>query len=189
LTSKGRLEKRISTLGGDNLDQYADKNAAERAIQPFLDATAELSFARQIAFDAYPRLFAKLFDVIPEQPRTDEGDANYRKVAPPHGSVRLSDSARALIKSFMQQLRREQPNADYVASIGWAGEQKSKRPGDVDWIDQGSGWVFGAYLRTQIPPDVIDKVREIEIVFTPEDSSSLAGKIIDAKNHKLFVHD
>jgi hypothetical protein len=184
-----RLQQQISKQGGANLDQYPDKNAAERAMQPFLDATAELSFARQIAFDAYPWLFAKLPDAIPEQPRTEETDANYRKVAPPHGSVRLSDSARALIKSFMQQVHREQPKADYVASIGWAREQKSKGPGDTDWIERGSGWILGTYSRTQVPPDVIDRVRDIEVVFTPEDSSLLAGKIIDFKDKKLFVHD
>jgi hypothetical protein len=184
-----RLQRRMSKLGENDPDQYADKNAAERAMQPFWDATAELSFARQIAFDAYPRLFAKLFDAIPAQLRTQESDANYRKVAPPHGSVRLSNSARALIKSFMQQVRRAQPKADYVASIGWAREQKSKGPGDEDWIDQGSGWVLGSYLRTQVPPDVIDRIQDIEILFTPEDPSSLAGKIIDVKNHKLFVRD
>ena len=183
------LQQQIYKLSAESLGQPADRNAAEKAMQPFADAAAELSFAEKIAFDAYPKLFAKKFDAVPEQPRTEEGDASFRKGAPPLGSVRLSDSALLLIKSFMRQVRRDMPKSDHVASIGWTTEQKSKGPGDADWIDRGSGWVLGAYLRTQVPPDVIDKVRDIEIVFSAEDPSSLAGKIVDAKNQKLFVHD
>jgi hypothetical protein len=183
------LQQQIYKLSAESLGQPADRNAAEKAMQPFVDAGAELSFAEKIAFDAYPKLFAKKFDAVPEQPRTEEGDASFRKGAPPLGSVRLSDSALLLIKSFMRQVRRDMPKSDHVASIGWTTEQKSKGPGDADWIDRGSGWVLGAYLRTQVPPDVIDKVRDIEIVFSAEDPSSLTGKIVDAKNQKLFVHD
>jgi hypothetical protein len=183
-----RLQQRIYKLG-EGLDQRVEKSATEKELQPLIDAAAELSFAEKVALDAYPDLFAKKFDGIPQQPRTEEGDANYRKIAPPRGSVRLSDSALALVRSFMQQARREVPKGDYVASIGWAREQKSKGPADADWIDRGSGWVLGAYSRTQVPPDVIDKVGGVEIVFTPEEPSSLAGKIVDAKNRKLFVHD
>jgi hypothetical protein len=55
---------------------------------------------------------------------------------------------------------------------------------------QGDGWILGAYSRTQVPPDVIDKVQGIEIVFSAEgDPSSLKGKSIDVANRKLFVRD
>jgi hypothetical protein len=184
-----RIQRQMSKLGENDLEQYTHKNAAERALQPYLDATAELSFARQVAFDAYPTLFAKLLDHLPDQLRTEESDKNYRKVTPPQGSIRLSDSAEALIKSFMQDIHRWQPKADYIASIGWSMEQKSKGSGDENWIDQGSGWILGAYSRMQIPPDLIHKIRDIEIVFTPEDPSSLAGKIIDVENHKPIVRN
>lgn len=184
-----RIQQQIYKLGGEDLDQYPEKNAAEGAMQPFMDAAAELSFARQIAFEAYPGLFAKLFDAIPQRPRTEESDASFRKSAPPLGSVRLSDSALAFIKSFMRQVRREMPEADQIASIGWAREQKRKGLGDADWIDLGAGWVLGAYLRTEVPPEVIDNVRGIEIIFSAEDLPSLTGKILDVKNRKLFVHD
>jgi hypothetical protein len=184
-----RIQQKISKVGAEGADEQPNKEAALAALQPFTDAAAELSFAEKIAFDAYLDLFAKKFSAIPDQPRTEESDAAYRKRAPPLGSVRLSDSALLLVESFMRQARRAMPKDDQVASIGWVRAQRSKGPNDADWIDQGPGWVLGAYSRTQVPPDVIDKVRGVEIVFTPEDPSSLAGKIVDAKNRNLFVHD
>jgi hypothetical protein len=43
--------------------------------------------------------------------------------------------------------------------------------------------------RTQVPPDAIDKVRGMEIVFSAEEPSSLIGKTIDVTNRKFFVRD
>jgi hypothetical protein len=183
-----RVRRQIYKLSTQNLDQLSDKSAAEKALQPFNDAAAELSFAQSIAFDAYPDLFTKRLQ-IPQQPRTQESDAYFRKSAPPLGSVRLSDSASALVKSFVRQVRREMSESNQIASIVWAGDQRAKGPGDADWVDQGPGRVLGTYLRTQVPPDVIDRVRDIEIIFSAEDPSSLAGKIVDTKDRKLFVHD
>ena len=68
-------------------------------------------------------------------------------------------------------------------------DQRSKGPGDNSWIDQGPGLVFGAYVRTQLPPDVIDHVGGIEIVFSADDPSALAGKTIDVQDRKFFIRD
>jgi hypothetical protein len=184
-----RLQRNISKLGSETIDHIPDKSEAEKALQLFIDAAAELSFANKIAFDAYPDLFEKLFKDIPYELRTDESDAAFRKNAPPLGSVRLSDSALAFVKSFMQQVHRIAPKDDQVPCIGWVTSQKKKGPADTNWIEEGAGWELGAYLRTQVPPDVIDKVGDIEIVFSAEDPSSLKGKIIDVKNRKLFVRE
>lgn len=183
------LRKRISKLDEQSSDQQVDKEAAEKALQPALDAMAELSFAEKVAFDAYPDLFTKSFDAVPEQPRTQESDEAFRKAAPPLGSVRLSDQALTLIKSFTQDVQRTSPQFDQVAAIRWVREQKSKGPNDANWISKGAGWILGAYSRTQVPPEVIDKIGGIEIVFQAEDLSSLKGKTIDVAGGKLFVRD
>jgi hypothetical protein len=182
-----RLRRQVYKLSTQNLDQLSDKSAAQKASQPFNDAAAELSFAQSIVFEAYPDLFTKL--AIPQQPRTEESDAGFRQSAPPLGSVRLSDSALALVKSFMREVRRQVPENDQIASIGWASDQRAKGPKDADWADLGSGWVLGTYRRTEVPPDVIDRVRDIEIIFSAKDPSSLTGKIVDTKGRKLVVHD
>lgn len=183
-----RLQTDIFKLGVDRLDRSIDQSAATKALEPFIDATAELSFAGQVALDAYPDLFAKMMEAVPDQPRTAESDAAFRKGAPPKGSVKLSGAALALVQSFMRDVSRI-PGGGQIASIGWAREQKSKRPGDKQWSNSGAGWYLGAFRRTEVPPDVIDTVGGIEIVFTAEDPSTLAGKTIDATKRKLFVRD
>jgi hypothetical protein len=184
-----RLQQRISKLAALATDQQADKESAEKALLPFIDAALEFSLAQKIEFDAYPDLAAKNLAAV-SQPRTQESDEIFRKTAPPLGSVRLSDQALALVKSFMRQVRRATSQSDQIAWIGWVSEPRLKRPGDVNWIAFGGGWSLGAYARTQVPPDVIDKIRGIDIVFSAGDKlSSLMGKTIDVANRRFFIRD
>jgi hypothetical protein len=183
-----RLRNNIFKLGSAAADRSADKSAAMKALEPSIDAAAELSFAGKIVFDAYPDLFAKAPAAVPDQSRTAERDANFRKAAPPLGSVRLSDAALTLIQSFMRDVHRVD-GGDHIAAITWAREQKSRRPGDKEWSNDGAGWTLGAYRKTEVPPDVIDTVRGVEIMFTAEDPSALAGKTFDATKQKFFVRD
>jgi hypothetical protein len=195
-TTAVRLDRDLSKflqelfkIGAESIDQAADKAAAEKTQQVFADAGAELSFASAVAYAAYPDLWIKKLAHTPEQSRTPDSDANFRKGAPPRGAVKLSKAALAIIRSFMRQLRSNVPQSDHVASIGWARDQRSKGPGDDAWIDQGSGWVLGTYVRTQLPPDVIDHVDGIEIVFSADDPSVLVGKTIDVRGRKFFIRD
>lgn len=133
---------------------------------------------------------AKVFDTTLQQPRTPESDEVFRKSAPPPGSVRLSNRAFAVLNSFMHKVHRAMPEGDQIAWIGWAKDQAVKGPNDANWTSRGSGWVLGSYSRAQVPPDVIDKIRGVEIVFTTDgDPSSLTGKTIDVANRKFFVRD
>ncbi|MDI3565947.1 hypothetical protein [Bradyrhizobium sp. Arg816] len=133
---------------------------------------------------------AKMLDNILQQPRTSKSDEVFRKSAPPPGTVRLSNRALAVVKSFMHGVRRAMPEGDQIAWIGWVKDQAVKGPNDTNWTSHGAGWVLGAYPRAQVPPDIIDTVRGVEIVFTTnDDPSSLTGKTIDVANHKFFVHD
>jgi hypothetical protein len=183
-----RLQNSIAKLSNDALDRSANEIAAKKALESFVDAAAEISFAGKIAFDAYPDLFVKALGAVQDRPRTAEGDTAFRKGAPPPGSVSLSDAALALVQSLMRDVRRI-PGGEHIAAIGWAREQKSKRPGDREWSNSGAGWTLGAYRKTEVPPDVIDTVRGIEIVFTAEDPATLTGKTLDATKQKLFVRD
>jgi hypothetical protein len=184
-----RIEQQALKLASAHADQAATKEAAVSMLQPVMDAVAELSFASHVAYDAYPDLFAKLFQDAPKQPRTEESDAEFRKSAPPRGSVRLSAAALDFVKLFMRQARSMAPRNDQVAAISWVRDQKRKGPNDAAWIDEGAGWQLGAYSGTQLPPDVIDKVGGIGIVFGAEDPASLAGKTVDIKDRKFFVRD
>jgi hypothetical protein len=184
-----RIEQQALKLASAYADQAATKEAAMSMLQPTTDAAAELSFASKVAYDAYPDLFAKRLEDAPKQPRTEESDAILRKSAPPRGSVKLSAAALSFVQLFMRQAQNMAPRDDQVATISWARDQRSKGPNDAAWTDQGAGWVLGAYSGTQLPPDVIDKVGGIEIVFGAEDPSSLAGKTVDIKDRRFFVRD
>lgn len=184
----GQFQKQLPdpTPAGQDDETYAQAVArAER----FSSITAELSFAQAIAFTAYPDLFKRGFRDIPAQPRTAASDAAFRKMAPPRGSVRLSHSAHRFIRSLMRQLRLDDPGTDYVASITWSKDMKRKGPDDSDWIDEGAGWTFGSWRRSQLPPDVIDKVRGLDIVFGAEDPSTLKGKTFEVEGKKLVLRD
>jgi hypothetical protein len=191
-----RLEAALATVRGeigrsaaDQVNQAANKDAAETALQPFLNATVELSLASQVAFDAYPDLRTKEFRSVPSQPRTADTDASYRKAAPPLRSVRLSASALQQVKMFMRQVRHDSPKDDWIASILWATKRKYKGPNDVDWINVDDGLELGAYRRTDVPSEVIDKVDGVEIVFSAPEPSMFAGKTIDLQKGQLVLRN
>jgi hypothetical protein len=190
-----RLEAALTKIRGeigqgatDKANQTANEDSAEAALQPFLNATVELSLASQVVFDAYPDLRTKELRPL-SQPRTADTDASYRKMAPPLGSTKLSASALQQVKMFMRQVRRASPQDDWIASISWATKRKYKGPNDVDWINVEDGLELGSYRRTDVPSDVIDKVDGVEIVFSAPDPSMLAGKTIDLQKGQLVLRN
>jgi hypothetical protein len=191
-----RLEAALTKIRGeigqgapDKANQAANKDVAEAALQPFLNATVELSLASQVVFDAYPDLRTKEFRSVQSQPRSAETDASYRKMVPPLGSVRLSASALQQVKMFMRQVRHDSPQDDWIATILWATKRKYRGPNDLDWINVEDGLELGAYHRTDVPSDVIDKVDGAEIVFSAPDPSMLAGKTIDLQKGQLVLRN
>jgi hypothetical protein len=182
-----KLEKELGALNLPAPDLDADAKTANETLQWFVDASAEIHFAEQIAFVAYPDLFAKTFRDAAKQPRTAERDAAMRKAAPARGSVRLSDAALRLIRSSMRQVRRVIPDFSQVATIGWHASMMKKGPNDRDWIDEGPGWTLGAYSRPEVPPDVIDHIRGLDIIISADDPSALAGKTFDVAGNKLVL--
>jgi hypothetical protein len=136
------------------------------------------------------RTVSDLVKYLRKQHRTQGSDEAFRNRAPPLGSVRLSNSALALVKTFMRQMRRTMPEGHQIAWIGWAKERQFKEPNDANWKSEGAGWVLGSYARNQVPPDVIDKVDGVEIIFSADPPSSLVGKTLDVSDREeLFVRD
>jgi hypothetical protein len=183
------IRQEIGQAATDKANQTANKDAAEGALQPFLNATVELSLASQPVYDAYPDLRTKEFRSVQSQPRTAETDASYRKMVPPLGSVSLSAPALQEVKMFMRQVRHDSPRDDWIASILWTTKRRYKGPNDVDWIDEGGGLVLGAYHRTDVPSDAIDKVDDVDIVFSAPDPSILAGKTIDLQQGQFVLRN
>lgn len=194
-TTAARLVDELQQLQKQLVDLAPTKHDDETEAQTMAGAErlsnviAELSFAEAVAFAAYPDLFKQAFSNIPVQPRTTETDAGFHKMAPPRGTVRLSDAAYHRIRSFMRQIRRDWPRDDEVAAISWSKDMKRKGPDDSGWIDEGAGWTLGAWHRSEVPPDVIDHVRGLDIVFSAEDPSALQGKTFDIEGNQLVLRD
>jgi hypothetical protein len=138
--------------------------------------------------DAYPDVWSKQVNAAkPKQNRTAETDAAVRKSAMPKGSVKLTVRAIATIKSFLRQARIAEPKEDYVAAIQWVTGQRFRGPEDTRWTNVGAGLVMGVHSRSEIPPDVVDKVGDTEIIFLADAHSRLAGKTIDFQNSNFMI--
>jgi len=170
--------------------QKADQKFEGQVEQAVLSAVTEVLAATKVISDAYPAIWNKqLSAALPREVRTAETDANFRKAAAPRGSVKLTATALAQIKSFMRQARKAVPKDDLIATIGWATGQKSKGPEDKTWTSVPDGLLFGTYLRSQVPPDIIDKIDGIEIIFDADTPSRLVGKTIDFKKGRFVISD
>lgn len=168
--------------------QAPEQKTAQEKLEAIVDAAAEVSAAAKVVSDAYPDVWAKQINAAkPKQDRTAESDAAFRKSTMPKGSVKLTARAMATVKSFMRQARIAEPKEDYVASIGWVIGQRSRGPEDTRWTDLGPGLSLGAYSRSEVPPDVVDKVQGMEIIFTADSPSRLAGKTIDFQNNNFII--
>jgi hypothetical protein len=185
-----KSEQALGKASSDFISQRADQESAVEAYGPILNATAELSAAAKVISDTYPRVWQKqLIAGRPLQVRTAESDANFRKSAAPRGSVKLTAPAIETIRSFLRQARIAEPNGDWVASLEWVIEQRAKGPEDRNWTTIPAGLVLGTFSRSQVPPDVIDKVDGIEIIFTGDSPERLTGKTVDFQKGRFVIRD
>jgi hypothetical protein len=153
--------------------------------EPIFNAISELLAVTKIVNDAYPDFCAKEAIAISGK-RTAESDASFRKYAVPKGSVRLTGRAISKIKYYMKQFRsHNQRNS--VASIMWTIDSMSKGPEDEDWTSTGAGLGLGFYFRSQVPPDILEKVDGIEIFFHADTPSRLSGKTIDFRKSEFVI--
>jgi hypothetical protein len=185
-----KSDKAMGKASSDFIAQRADQESVFETYGAVLNATAELSAAAKVISDTYPRVWqGQLIAERPPQPRTTESDASFRKSAAPRGSVKLTAPALAKIRSFLRQARIAEPNEDWIASLGWAIDQRSKGPEVRNWTTIPAGLVLGTFSRSQVPPDVIDKVDGIEVIFTADSPERLTGKTIDFQKGKFVIRD
>jgi hypothetical protein len=77
------LQQRVSKFGAQSVGDATNKDVPEKALQPFIDATAELAFAEKIVFDAYPDLFTRKFDAIPNRHEHKKATKSFEKALRP----------------------------------------------------------------------------------------------------------
>ncbi|MBV8567568.1 MAG: hypothetical protein JO273_19125, partial [Methylobacteriaceae bacterium] len=76
-----------------------------------------------------------------------------------------------------------------VAAISWILEERWKKPLDEEWKTQGPGLSLGSFDRGEMPPDVIDTVDGIQIIFSAKNPSIFVGKTVDFKDGRFLLRD
>jgi hypothetical protein len=183
-----KSQQAMGKVSSDFIAQRADQKSVFETYGAVLNATAELSAAEKVISDTYPRVWQQqLIAERPLQPRTTESDANFHNSVAARGSVKLTAPALAKIRSFLRQARIAEPNEDWIASLGWVIDQRSKGPEDRSWTSIGAGLVLGVFSRSLVPPDVIDKVDGIEVIFHADNPDRLTGKTIDFQKGNFVI--
>jgi hypothetical protein len=186
-----RLSDAVGAATSPIISESSGRENFDDVRHAMMDIVHELWLADRVTYEAYPDLWQKKLEATFKQtpPRTEESDTNFRKSAPPRGTVRLSDAAIKIVRDFMSSVQKEAPKEDQVAAITWALDSESKGPNDKEWKKLGPGLSFGGYARKQVPPDVIDHVDGVDIVFSASDPAMLAGKTIDFRNGKFVIEE
>ena len=175
---------------GDLADSVSPEKS-EAFVQQILDISAEIGFATTPIYVSFPDLWQRVsrrsLELLP--PRTAETDAEFRKQSPPPGTVKLSPSAVSHVRRFEASLRRERRDKDSILSIFWVLSSGWKGPNDDHWKKSGPGLQLGAHPRRLVPPDVIQKINGVKIIFSAPDPSIFVGKVIDFQNGKFLLRD
>lgn len=165
----------------------------EKCVRALDDGDAEIVFAEVPIYWSYPdlwRLAMKEGEALAAtQKRTAESDAAFRKAAPPRGSVRLTPAAASFIRDFLDEARREGASSCQIATISWVRQEQWKGPNDADWTIRGPHLSTGAHGCGEIPPDVIQAIDGIRIVFEGDVASRFAGKAVDLENGDLVLKE
>lgn len=168
-----------------NIDPDQSKAFAEQ----ITDVVAEIGFGSKPIYASFPDLWRREVRNTIEQvrPRTGQSNAAFRRAAPAPGTVRMSRAASSQILKFIRSLQREVGQNDQIAAISWDVGRKIKGPNDTDWKKLEPGLGIGTYSRREVPPDVIRTIDGVEIVFSGDDATRFAGKLIDFENGKFVL--
>ena len=168
-------------------DLVPDKDAARALSGRLIDVFAELSFAADPIYKAFPDLWAAEIKAAAARmsPRTAESDEGFRKAAPPAGIVKLTAPALAAVRKFVALVRKSR-DLDAIAWIGWIEETGTKGPNDKEWRTSGPSLQLGSYSRWQVPPDVIETIDGEAVVLSAPDPSTFVGKTIDYRDGQFI---
>ncbi len=157
------------------------------------DAGVEIGFAANPAYANYPslwRLAAREADTLAAKQRSVSTDAEFRKDAPPVGSVKLTREALAQVRRFLAAARPESGARCQVARFDWVLETWSRAPDGTDWKkDKGPALSLGGDNCSDIPGDVIREIDGIKFAFGGEPPGGFAGREIDFGNGQFFFRD
>jgi hypothetical protein len=114
----------------DGLTGSLDLEKAKALVQEVTDIVAEIGFANAPIYKSFPDLWKADARKSWQRysTRTPEADDRFRKIVPPPGTVRLSESAMSYVRKFLAASQRASGEDDAVPSISWVLEQQWKGP-------------------------------------------------------------
>ena len=100
----------------------------------------------------------------------------------PPGAVTVPDAALALAREFMGDVGSIGSSRDWVVAFDWATSRIMRYP-DGREVDLGAGLDIGAYRRSDLPPEVIQREGGLEFAI------KVPREIWEASEQRLIDYD
>lgn len=175
-----------------NLFEKSAKAAdTDRALLFLMDYGAEIAMAGSPVYAAFPGLQSIAMEEAEAIGgfRTAKSDAEFRMHSPPRGSVTLSAAAIASIRDFLASAQHLSGRRDEVAVLSWILSTRFRRSGEIEWTTTGPGVELGGFTRRQVPPDVIQEIDGLPIMFESGQAGRFEGKLIDYVDKKFLLRE
>ena len=173
-----------------DLGKEASRDKRKALIEESFDIIAELGFADDPGYAAFPELWRERMRRRPENiGRTAESDAQFCKTSAAARAVRFTRPAKARLRAVLASIEEETGSSDHVVAVSWMLGGRFKGPKDAEAKRLPPGISVGTYYREQLPPDVIRRIGRIPVVVTDETPPRLAGRTIDFRDGRFRLVD
>jgi len=120
--------------------------------------------------------------------RTAESDAQFRKLAAKLGTTKLTPAAMAQVNAFANALRESNPACQVVA-LSFDLGSLSKGPNDTYWVAHDPQLSEGGFYCRELPPDVIQIVSGVRMMFEDDATHKFENKLIDYREGKFELRE
>ena len=83
----------------------------------------------------------------------------------PKGTITLSPKALAVARQFVGNLREYDPKARWIAGFQWGTARSMRWTADSETIDEGPGIDLAGYRDSEVPPDKVEIVAGVPVIF------------------------
>src|SRR5215216_1066930 len=106
----------------------------------------------------------------------------------PPGAVSVSPAALKMVREFGARVGRAPSDGSCVTGFEWCFARSVRSRPDAPWEDVGPGLGLGAYTRSDLPPQVIQRIEGVELVIKiPQDIyEGSTERLIDVDPTALF---
>jgi len=157
--------------------------------QARVDVAEQIGFALTSITRDYPALERQRMETLDTRnflaaKRTHMSDANFRKYAARPGTATLTPAALAYAKEFDKSSRASNRACQVISfSFDLGGQEIGPNDSAPKSLPAGIG--IGGYFCRELPPDVVQVVDGLRLLFMNDPTHSFEGKIIDYRDEKF----